>query len=196
MPAIDRTLFRTTLTGELREAWRTLKAAHPRERFYSFGLYTAALAEYLMVTASTEEGLSLVTNRYVQKYGGDPVLRRVSLRWFPGDSPLHLEGGGLLPRSTALRDAGPDPYDDTPEAEAAVSLVFETAVEVLGSLDREGLFGSNAERMELVLGIWIGDQSDEERIDFARALNPPSVTARFARELDEGVKAFFQLSPG
>jgi hypothetical protein len=194
VPAIDRTLFQATLKEEIREAWRTLKAAHPSEHFYSFGLYTAACAEYLMVTAGTEEGLSLVTETYVQKYGGDPALRRVSLRWFQGDSPLHLEGEDLLPRSTALRDAGPDPYDDSPEGQAAVTLVFETAVAVLSELDREGTFGSDAERSALVLGIWIGDQSDEERIDFVRALNPPPVTARFVCELDEGMKAFVALS--
>jgi hypothetical protein len=191
---LDRQLFARTLTDELREAWRALRAAHPGERFYSFGFYTAALAEYLMVTASSEEGLSRVTAEYVQRDGGDPELRRASLRWSPGDSPLHLEGEGLLPRSTALRDAGPDPYEDSPEADETVSLVYEEAVKGLVALDREGAFGTGEARSRIVLGIWCGDQSDEERVEFARALNPPEVVDRFARELEEGVKAFFALS--
>src|SRR4051812_19798842 len=126
MAAIDPNVFRTTLTAELREAWRTLRTAHPGERFYSFGLYTAPCAEYLMVTASTEEGLARVTAKYVGKQGGDAALQQASLRWPPADSPLHVEGDGLLPKSGALRDAGPDPYEDSPAGEAAVTLVFES----------------------------------------------------------------------
>jgi hypothetical protein len=192
--ALDRLGLTATLTEELREAWRSLRESHPGERFYSFGFYTTALAEYLMVTASTEEGLSRVTAEYVQKDGGDPVLRRASLRWSPCDSPLHLEGEELLPRSTLLRDAGPDPYEDSPEADETVSLVYAAAVEALSTLDREGVFGSAETRSQMVVGIWSGDQSNEERIEFARALNPPAVVERFARELEEGVSAFFALS--
>jgi len=90
-------------------AWRALRQAHPNEHFYSFGFYTAELAEYLMVTASTEEGLSLVTERYLANEGGDPKLTRAALRWSPCDSPLHAEGANLLPKSDLLRRAGPDP---------------------------------------------------------------------------------------
>lgn len=194
MTTVDPQLFRSALKEELRAAWRTLRAAHRGERFYSFGFYTAALAEYLMVTASTEEGLSRVTDKYVEEYGGDPLLRRASLRWSPCDSPLHAEGQELLPKSTALRDAGPDPYDDSPEADETVTLVYEAAVEVLAEMDRDGEFGADLARSQLVLGVWSGDQSNEERIEFARVLNPPDVVTRFSRELEEGVKAFFALS--
>ncbi len=192
--ALDRFLFTQTLTDELCAGWRSLRSSHPGERFYSFGLYTTALAEYLMVTASTEEGLSRVTAEYVQRDGRDPVLRRASLRWSPCDSPLHVEGEELLPRSTLLREAGPDPYEDSPEADEAVSLVYQAAVEALAALDRESVFGSGEARSQLVVGIWCGDQSNEERVAFARALNPRPVVDRFARELAEGVAAFFALS--
>jgi hypothetical protein len=193
MTVLNRDEFRMTLTEEVRKAWATLRAAHPGERFYSFGIYTAPRAEYLMVTASTEEGLARATAECVRKYGGDPALRAVSLRWSPCDSPLHSEGE-LLPQSTALRDAGPDPYEDSPEADGAVALVFELAVEALAELDRLQVFGPEAERSDLVLGIWAGDQTDEDRIAFVRALNAPVLAERFARELEEGSRAFFALS--
>jgi hypothetical protein len=45
-----------------------------------------------------------------------------------------------------------------------------------------------------VIGIWCGDQEDEERVEYVRALNPPGVVERFARELEEGNDAFFALS--
>jgi hypothetical protein len=169
---------------------------YPQQHFYSFGFYTAELAEYLMVTASTEEGLTLVTDRYLLSQGGDPQLTRTSLRWSPCDSPLHAEGQLLLPESERLRIAGPDPYDDTDEAEAdeAIALVFDTAVEALQQLDKNRMLGSEFERASLVLGVWKGDQSNEERVEFVKRLNPLHVAERFAKELEQGTEAFFELS--
>src|SRR5438309_1453455 len=135
MPPIDREALETTMLAELRAAWSTLKSRHRGERFYAFGLYTTDLADYLMVTASTEEGLSEVTNRYVTKTGSDPATQRAVLRWSPVDSPLHAEGDGLLAGSDRLRGAGPDPYDATPDADEAISLVFDVAIQALKQLD-------------------------------------------------------------
>jgi hypothetical protein len=186
---IDSPLFRATLKEELLQAWRALKAAHPDERFYSFGVDIGACAEYLLVTASTEEGLARVADRYAEKSGGDPARQRVALRWWTGDSPLQDTEQVFLSRSRALREAGPDPYEDSSEADAWIALVYDAAVQGLAGLDREGAFGSDLERERLVLSIW-GDQPDEERLAFARALNPPAVAARFAHELKEGNLAF------
>jgi hypothetical protein len=194
MAAIDPTLFRATLADEMRAAWRALNATHAKERFYSFGLYTAPCAEYLMVTAGTEEGLARATDEYLAKYGGDPALRRASLRWSFADSPLHAEGEALLPRSSALRDAGPDPYEGSAESDAAIALVFAAAADALRAMDGDGLFGSGTERSAIILGIWWGDQSDEDRVELATPLNPPDVTARFARELEQADAAFLALS--
>lgn len=92
-----------------------------------------------MVTTSTEEGLSDATAKYVAKHGGDSALRRASLRWSPCDSPLHLEGRSPLVKSEALREQGPDPYDDAQESDQTVSMIFEVAVEVLRELERDGI---------------------------------------------------------
>jgi len=194
MSSIDAQLFRNTLLEEIRAAWRTLRERHSTEHFYSFGFYTASGAEYLMVTFSTEEGLSTATEKYLARDGGDPTLMRTCLRWSVCDSPRHEEGMDLLPRSQALRDAGPDPYECSTESEEAITLVFDTAVDVLKALDSETIFGTEFERSRLILGIWMGDQSDEDRIAFARLLNPPHLASRFAKELEEGYQACRQLS--
>jgi len=195
MPLIDRDVFHSTLKRELRSAWEALRRAHPDERFYSFGVYTTEVVDYLMVTASTEEGLATAAKTYCDRDGGDPVLTRASLRWSPCDSPLHAEGATLLAESDGLRRAGPDPYDDTSESSDAIDLVFDVAVRVLRELDAEGIFGRDVERARLALGIWKGDQSDEERIEFGRMLNPKAVAQRFAREIEAGTEAFFKLHP-
>lgn len=139
MATIDPKVFRETITRELADAWRTLTKRHPDERFYSFGVYTTELADYLMVTAGTEEGLTVVTNRYLAQKASDPFLMRASLRWSPCDSPLHAEGMSLLPESDRLRTAGPDPYEGSEESDAAIAFVFATIVDALQELDRCGL---------------------------------------------------------
>jgi hypothetical protein len=196
MRVIDREALETTMLAELRAAWATLRGRHPGERFYSFGLYTTDLADYLMVTASTEEGLTEVTQRYVTQTGSDATAQRAALRWSPADSPLHAEGEGLLVESDRLRREGPDPYDDTPEADEAISLLFDVAIQALQQLDREGTFGEGLERAQLVLGIWKGDQSDDERVQFASVLNPRPVAERCAREIAEQSRAFLAADTG
>jgi len=47
-----------------------------------------------------------------------------------------------------------------------------------------------------VLGIWKGDQSDDERVEFARLLNPHPIVERFAREIAEGTRAFLVAQAG
>jgi hypothetical protein len=191
---IDRIKFRSTLLEEVRAAWSTLRHAHSSEVFYAFGIYTTAVVDYLMVTASTEEGLTKVTAEYCARDGGDSITRRASLRWFPADSPLHMEGRDLLAKSEALRSEGPDPYDDSPEADEVISMVLEAAFEVLTTLDHEGVFGVGADRQRLVLNVWMGDQEEEERVEFANLLNPTAVAERFAMESSDGYRAFVELS--
>src|SRR5260370_26612030 len=118
-----------------------------------------------MGPASTGEGLSEVTQPYVTRTGRDATAQRAALRWSPADSPLHAEGDGLLAESDRLRQAGPDPYDDTPEADEAISLVFDVAIQSLQQLDREGTFGEGLERAQRALGIWKGDPGDGDRVE-------------------------------
>ena len=195
MSPIDRDTFHSTLKRELRSAWTALQLAHPTERFYSFGVYTTEVAGYLTVTASTEEGLATAAKTYADRNGGDPVLIRASLRWSPCDSPLHAEGATLLAESDLLRQDGPDPYEDSAESGEAIDLIFDVAVMALRELDAEGIFGREVERARLTLGIWMGDQSNEDRIEFARLLNPEPVAQRFAHEITAGTQAFFKLHP-
>jgi hypothetical protein len=163
--AIDPELFRRTLDEEVRAAWHTLREANSGSHFYAFGVYTTDLVEHLGVCAATEEGLARV--------GG--------MRWSLCDSPLHPVGGVPLTRSAALRDAGPDPYADSAESRDAIALVYRAIVEVLRAVDDE--LGSREERERMVVSIWKGDQPNDERVAWARALNPASVAARFAEEL-------------
>jgi len=140
----------------------------------------------------------------------DPALQRQALRWSPCDSPLHEAGSGLLPRSNAIVQAldlegrwsaddelDDEAFDDALEnGDPQVDEVFRVVQQVLKELDLEGLFGHGPERHRLVLSVWQGDQSNESRYAFAKALNPPSVAARFGREMNDGAHAYDRLYNG
>lgn len=140
----------------------------------------------------------------------DPTLQRQCLRWSPCDSPLHEIGSGLLPRSDEIvqeldvegRWSDDDELDDEAFEEALergdpeVDEVFRVIQHVLKELDLEGLFGHGPQRHRLVLSIWQGDQSNQSRHAFAKALNPPSVVERFGREMNDGAHAYDRLFHG
>ena len=91
-----------------------------------------------------------------------------------------------------MRHEGPGPYDESPESDAWIDVVHDAAFQALANLDRKGTFGTDSDRERLVLSIW-GDQTDEERLEFARALNPVAVAVRFAGELEAGNRAFEKI---
>jgi hypothetical protein len=210
MPTLDSPLLLTTLRDELRAAWHAFRALPGHERLYGFGVYTTDSASYLTATAFSETGLDTVAAKYrAGKFGRgrDPALLRESLRWSPADSPLHAEGLELLSRSDAIvqeldfegrgdDDGDDDGNDDDLEADDErdpdVQEVFRVAAQALRELDAEGLFGSGDDRERLVLCIWEGDQSNEERYRHARSLNPPSVARRFGEEMNAGLRAYYR----
>jgi hypothetical protein len=140
----------------------------------------------------------------------DPAWQRQALRWSPCDSPLHEIGSGLLPRSDKIvqaldfegrwgddDDLDDDAFEELMESgDPEVDAVFRIVTHVLKELDLEGLFGHGPERHRLVLSIWEGDQSNQARYAFAKALNPPSVVERFGREMNDGAHAHDRLFHG
>ena len=213
MSVIDAPLLLSTLRKELRAAWQHISTHHAQDGLYGFGVYTTDEASYLLVTAFSEAGLERVVARHMaddRPGAGDAALYRQSLRWSPCDSPLHELGADLLPESDRLvqpidallveesrrvlaedDDDDDDGFEEDTEADLAIEDVIETAVQALQALDREGVFGTGAERERLVLGLWKGDQSNAERHAYAKALNPPAVARRFGEELNAGVRAFY-----
>lgn len=187
MSRLDHAALKTALSEAAREGWAAFEREHPDDEVYGVGLYTSSLATYIAMTVFSEAGLEEVAQEYADRAGKDLEAEKVSLRWSPCDSPHHLWREDLFADSQRILDAAPDPY----EADHAdrVDGAFEVFVGVLRALDAEGLFGPDRDR--IVSCIWLGDQSNEDRVDYARRLNPREVAERFEDELEEGVEAFF-----
>jgi len=188
--------LRAALLQATRAAFEEMRHNHPHEQFYAFALYTSGEAAYVAPSANTEEGLARLTQRDIANAEKEQVahLYRASLRWSPCDWPYHLEGARHFTTVSRLldeilmisREAEDDQSADT---------VFDLCLAVLQQLDGEGVFGTGAQRDALVLALLMGDQSDEDRIAWARRLNPPPVADRLAGELQAGYDAFKTLYP-
>jgi len=66
----------------------------------------------------------------------------------------------------------------------------EMCLQVLREMDKAGQFGKGDERDRVVLGICYigGDNSDEEFLEWAKQVNPPSVMKRLRQELKQSRK--------
>ncbi|MEQ1749873.1 MAG: hypothetical protein ABL974_10650, partial [Prosthecobacter sp.] len=64
-----------------------------------------------------------------------------------------------------------------------VKQVVTAFLSALRQFDSEGLVGTPAQRSGLVLNLLMGDQSDEDRLQFAALVNPPDVVSSFASDL-------------
>ncbi len=212
----DPDLLLTTLRTELRAAWARLQSDHGAEGLYGFGIYTTSELSYLNVTAFSNAGLDKVTERYVTATehfkGKDRTLIHESLRWSPCDSPLHEIGCEMLPETAKLIQcldpaleenqelSGDDEDDDDFDDEwwdPRVLKSFDLCIQALQEMDAEGLFGTGEMRESFVLCLWKGDQSNIERYEHAKKLNPASVTKRFGEQLNAGIRAHYKaMYPG
>ncbi len=180
--------FQALLYEAARAAFQEIRRAHAGETFYVFALFTYGELGYLSATASTEQGLTRVAQKYIAggwNQGKTLEEMREALRWNPVDSPLHLEGQEYF---AAVNDFIRDvpgilyniPTDDSwDEFHAFFEHFIGVCIQVLQRLDAESMFGTAEARDRIVLNVLMGDQSDEERLGYAQRLNPEAVFERF-----------------
>ena len=169
-------------------AFISIQHAHENESFYVFALYTTGDLAYIVPTASTEEGLTIAAQKYskLNNYRNFSIEElRERLRWSPCDSPLHVEGeeyflevNNLVSNVPLILDAIPT-EESWSEFDDFVDRFLGVCIKVLKQLDNEGIFGEGEKRNSAVINILMGDQSDEERLKFAKILNPSSIYNHF-----------------
>src|SRR5260221_13378048 len=72
--------------------FRKIRAARPKDTFYSFGFFTTGEFGYVATTASTKEGLDQIARQYKgkERYKTQSLDDlKLELKWSPCDSPLH-----------------------------------------------------------------------------------------------------------
>jgi hypothetical protein len=190
MANYDMLRLNVALTRACRTTFTQIRERHRGESFYCMGLYTCGSFSYLVPTAMTEEGL----DRTVHKYKANPLYAnesedrlRLSLRWTPCDSPLHLEGEehftevNTIMSSIAQTIYAIDIDNGWNEFEDFVNRLETSICEVLKVIDEEGIFGVGQEREGIFVTILMGDQ-DNSILHIGRRLNPPITIERFEKE--------------
>lgn len=178
-----------------KKAFPAIRAQHPDEQFYFFGLYTSGSYSYVTPTCSTYQGLKEVveayqTEAYFAAMPKDELVK--SLKWSPCDSPLHTEGEDYFEELDAELLFIDEELDrlysgkpDEKEVDAFVHQIENCLIQAMKELDAAGVFGTPEERAQVTLGIMMGDQSTEDRIRFVKALNPPDLAEQFVLDQAE-----------
>lgn len=162
-----------------RSALQEIRRNHEQERLYALGLTTNGEASFILATGNTEEAIREHFGRRVEP-DEEPWLR-----WYPSEWVCQYEGREHFAAVQQVLDEF-DPYADDlsiEEASAHIERINDCCIRVMRELDEEGAFGRSTAREQVVVNLWRGDQSDEERIALSKQLNPESVWRRFEAEL-------------
>jgi hypothetical protein len=161
-------------------AFEQVRRSHEGEHFYAFALVTGGDASFILPAANTEEALR-------QRFGARAEPDQEPwLRWNPAEWGYLEEGREHFPEVQEVLDQF-DPYDrrvPLQEREAHIQRIFDACIRVLRDLDEQGAFGAGSVREAGVVSLLKDDQSYEERLEWAKRLNPENVWKRFAAELE------------
>ena len=168
----DSPEFRSRLRDAASGAFEDLRVVHPDERFYAFALYTDDGFAGVSLAANSEESLAAK----IAEYGED--AEPGYMRW--STSEWTYEGIGWDRTATIYGKIG-EMGDAAKDFDVFAQGVLDLMEGVLADLDAEGFFGRGAEREGVTLLCAITDSDDSPDLErrTVRALNPPSVVARY-----------------
>ncbi len=175
------------LEPTLLDVCRAAIERHAGERFYCVALYTSGEYGYLVDSISTTEGLEKVAKKYLEdknyqdKWGTLDVAMQ-ELKWSACDSPYHCEFDASFDRVSEILDSLWEAVDDGSDDEYMNTCkeIHETCIAALVKLRDSGLFNND----QVIFNLLTGDQSDEERLLNAEAVNSETVLGWFRNELE------------
>ena len=145
--------------------------AHVRqEDIYVFGLYTSGEASYLIPTANTNQALS-------RTIASSPPDHHRHLRWSPCDWEYHNFRGEHFGAVEALLDVGWE--RDFSAFHVDCARVAAIALATPQELARDDTFQELHATHPIVLNLFMGDQSTEERLFYASMVNDGATMALY-----------------
>jgi hypothetical protein len=170
----DAEMFKKILKDETRIGINKIIDDLQQEEIYSIGLYTNGEYGYIGLTCSTYKGL------------------KKELKWSPCDSPYHERYMDILPKSASLLNEIPtllqelydEENDDWTKSNELSHKINLICLDVLKELFNEHILKSITNNTELVLNLYMGDQSNEECIENAYYINSDEIAEKFENELE------------
>lgn len=198
--AVDFNELYTMLLDAARHAFRFAQESHPDETFYAFGLYYSKRAKFVYAACSSEEA-------HLSRHHLTAADReRQMLAWFYQRWSLRkwtyftIEHKQFDPVSSWISRVWRSArlFPDTLIVWNNIDHKIENiSLDILKTLDEEGLFGDGAARETVVLTFVIEDEyslPDREEGERVHLLNPTSTYQRWRieKEMDDHASAFLE----
>jgi len=187
LQSIDTGTFEDTLYNEAKLTFPKMIAEYKAEKVYMLGFYHSGCFSYIFPIALTEADL----------------LDKPKLRWFECDAKHHCEyEGGTSKANELLNDFSEviiygddfedmdeeeiddwDEEEDEKKVEAYYHFVEQSVANVFTRLEEEGIFNELGDRNSYILNLVCGDQSWEDKLNYAKRVNPESALIQLVSDV-------------
>lgn len=155
-----------------------LKSEHPNEHFYAFALYTDSSAMSVLAAGNSEQALEdILKNADDRSPESDAYYRWASSEW----AYEAFHGAEFKGVSKTVRES-----PDRSNFSKFKADVHAAMIEALRKVDADGVFGTGADRENIIIFVTITDDDNAEQLenDSAKLLNSPAAYQRFLNRYD------------
>lgn len=186
---IDISTFEKTLYHEASIAFAAMIAEYKSEKIYMLGFYHSGCYSYLFPIALTEADL----------------VDCPDLRWSEGDASHHCEYEEAINQTDALLhgfsetiiygDNVNEYIDERSDEEnkkkvtAYYHFIEQSVANVFAQLEKEGVFDEMDDRDSYILNLVCGDQSWDDKLSYAKRINPKSALVQLTSDVESRNKA-------
>ncbi|BAT54402.1 hypothetical protein NOS3756_33710 [Nostoc sp. NIES-3756] len=192
-------VIRDAITTGIQNFLAAFRHDWANETMYGFLLEASWEGTSVEAVAATEEGLLRIAKYYTASEGKEDEQsinhQRIQLRWgSPEDGWYANYDANFFIRANQLlafaHEAGLMELGD--------QQLQQLCLEVLRELDSAGVFANAETRPNIVVGVCDvgGDNTEEDFLQWAEAVNPPVVMERLRRELQEANEAYARSPSG
>lgn len=198
----DNNSFNQNLYQGLLKAFYTLLEDIKEGELYSFGIFTSGEYSYAGITANTYSGLDKVIKEYKDNSSYTNVSvddLKHELKWSPCDWVYNCEINNeeldevdqKLQKLDELSNLIIDKHNDF---DSALEIVDNKIIQRLNKLYCDCLNKLKAEHSEvsrdITFGIWLGDQSEEDRVRFISQINSKELANKYITESRLGIETY------
>ncbi|MFO1044431.1 MAG: DUF4303 domain-containing protein [Planctomycetaceae bacterium] len=161
--------------------YQAFQKRHAKESVYSFLFEISSVGYTAAAAIGTEESLAKYAEEIAEDFDDDVQQAIAELRWAGPENGCYQSTDKQFQQSNKLLEIAEDTelypeYDGTLE---------QIALSAIKRMEEDVVFGAPEVRSKIVLGICHtgGDNSEEEFIKWASAVNPPVVVKRLKAQL-------------
>ena len=183
-PSTTLSAIENSLVAEGGAFFRNFQKQNPRETIYGFLFELSGLGYAAAAAIATEESLARFAQECEDDYDGDLERAKDELRWAGPENGWYQSDDKHFRSTNKLLELAEE-CGLYPEYDGTLEKIALSAIQRMMS---DGVFGLPSEREKVVLGICHtgGDNSEEDFLRWASAVNSPAVIQRLEAELKKG----------